>query len=217
MERLESLALNLSLGDNGLPGALPRGEQDRVMGQDKDTDLARLLRDAVRGDRTAMEGLYHHFKTPLYNLALRYTRDPAAAEDVIQEVFIKVFTHLDDVNNVDTFPAWVYRVGVNASLTFLRSRRRELRKSVPLSEIEGGMAEASYDRDTSHLRQPLDEAIDSLSERLKSVFVLHDVQGFKHEEIAGILGCSVGTSKSHLFKARKKIRRHLKAKSIEGS
>jgi RNA polymerase sigma-70 factor (ECF subfamily) len=108
-------------------------------------------------------------------------------------------------------------VGINASLSYLRSRKREIKKSVPMSEVEGKLAEATYDADMSHIRKPLDEAINALSDRLKSVFVLHDVQGFKHEEIAGILGCKIGTSKSHLFKARVRIRAYLKAKSIEAS
>lgn len=215
MERLETLALSLPVSDNGLANSLICREQDRSMGQDNDKDLSKLISDGVRGDREALEALYHRFKVPLYNLAYRYTRDAAAAEDILQETFIKVFTHLEDINCVETFPAWVYRVGLNASLSYLRSRKRELKKSVPLAEIEGRMEEASFDPDTSHLRQPIEEAIQSLTEKLRSVFILHDVQGFKHEEIARVLGYSVGTSKSQLFKARRKIRQFLKTKSIE--
>ncbi len=215
MERLETLALSLPVSDNGLANSLICREQDRSMGQDNDKDLSKLISDGVRGDRAALEALYHRFKVPLYNLAYRYTRDAAAAEDILQEAFIKVFTHLEDINCVETFPAWVYRVGLNASLSYLRSRKRELKKSVPLAEIEGRMEEASFDPDMSHLRQPIEEAIQSLTEKLRSVFILHDVQGFKHEEIARVLGYSVGTSKSQLFKARRKIRQFLKTKSIE--
>jgi RNA polymerase sigma-70 factor (ECF subfamily) len=215
MERLETMALSLPVSDNGLAGAVGFRKKEPAMGQDRDIDFAQLIQDGIRGDRPALEALYQHFKTPLYNLAYRYTLDAAAAEDILQEVFLKVFTHLEDINNVETFPAWVYRVGVNASLTYLRSRKRELKKSVPLADIEGRMEEASYDTDMSHLRQPLEEAIQTLSDKLKSVFILHDVQGFKHGEIARTLGCSVGTSKSYLFKARIRIRRYLKTKSIE--
>lgn len=217
MESAETLALNLPVSDNGLSLAANRKDRDVHMDQDKPRDLGQLIRDGQRGDRNALEAIYQEFKTPLYNLALRYTRDPASAEDILQEVFIKVFTHLGDIDNVATFPAWIYRVGVNASLTFLRGRKRELNKSVPLADIEGRMAEASFDADTSHLRGPLDEAIETLTQKLRAVFLLHDVQGFKHEEIASILKCSVGTSKSNLFKARMRIRKHLKTRSIERS
>jgi RNA polymerase sigma-70 factor (ECF subfamily) len=217
MDSTETLALNLSVSDNVLfLPAIGKG-RDARMDQDKARDLGKLIRDGQRGDRTAFEAIYQQFKTPLYNLALRYTRDAASAEDILQDVFIKVFTHLDDIDNVDTFPAWIYRVGVNASLTFLRSRKRELNKSVPLADIEGRMAEASFDADMSHLRGPLEEAVETLTEKLRAVFLLHDVQGFKHEEIASILKCSVGTSKSNLFKARMRIRKHLKTRAIERS
>jgi len=217
MPNVETLALSVPVSDNRLPEIMSLQDKDGAMGQNKDADLADLIKKSIRGDRQALEGLYHYFKTPLYNLAYRYTYDAAAAEDILQEVFLKVFTHLEDIKNIETFPAWLYRVGVNASLTYLRGRKRERQKSVPMSEVEGKMAEASFDADTSHLRQPLDEAIDSLSDKLKSVFLLHDVQGFKHEEIAGILGCAAGTSKSQLFKARMKVRAYLKTKSIEAS
>jgi RNA polymerase sigma-70 factor (ECF subfamily) len=217
MNSSETLALSVPVTNDKLSDAMKYRKADSAPGRNPNADLAPMIKAAIMGDRLAMEKLFQHFKIPIYNLAYRYTYDAAAAEDILQDVFIKVFTHLDDIKNVDTFPAWLYRVGVNASLSYLRSRKREIKKLVPMSDIEGRMAEATYDADTSHLRKPLDEAIDALSERLKTVFVLHDVQGFKHQEIAGILGCTVGTSKSHLFKARMRIRAHLKKKSIEAS
>jgi RNA polymerase sigma-70 factor (ECF subfamily) len=217
MTNSESLALSVPVSDDKLLDAMSYKKADSAPARNQETDPTPWIKAAIRGDRSAMEKLFRHFKTPIYNLAYRYTYDAAAAEDILQDVFIKVFTHLEDIKNVDTFPAWLYRVAINASLTHLRSRKREIKKSVPMSAVEGRMAEATYDADTSHLRKPLDEAIDALSDRLKAVFVLHDVQGFKHEEIAGILGCTVGTSKSHLFKARMRIRIYLKTKSIEAS
>jgi len=217
MNSSETLALSVPVTNDKLSDAMKYRKADSAPGRNPNADLAPMIKAAIMGDRLAMEKLFQHFKIPIYNLAYRYTYDAAAAEDILQDVFIKVFTHLDDIKNVDTFPAWLYRVGVNASLSYLRSRKREIKKLVPMSDIEGRMAEATNDADTSHLRKPLDEAIDALSERLKTVFVLHDVQGFKHQEIAGILGCTVGTSKSHLFKARMRIRAHLKKKSIEAS
>lgn len=217
MSNLETLALSVPVGDNSLPGVMSLGIRDSAMGQDKDQDLSQLIKDGVRGDRAALEAIYRRFRIPLYNLAFRYTRDAAAAEDILQDTFIKIFTHLDDIDRAETFPAWVYRVGVNASLSYLRVRKRELQKSVRLDDIEGRAESASLDPDTSHLRRPIEEAVESLTEKLRGVFILHDIQGFKHEEIASILGCSVGTSKSQLFKARRKIRQYLKTKSIEGA
>jgi RNA polymerase sigma-70 factor (ECF subfamily) len=217
MENLETLALAVPVRDNIVLESMTHTGKDATPGRERESDLAGLIQAGVRGDHSALEQIYHRFKTPLYNLAYRYTLDAAAAEDILQEVFIKVFTHLGDITNADTFPAWIYRVAVNASLSYLRVRKRERQKSVPLASIEGRLEEASYDADTSHLRRPIEDAVQTLSERLQSVFLLHDVQGFKHEEIAGILGCSTGTSKSYLFKARMKIRKQLKTKAIEAS
>jgi RNA polymerase sigma-70 factor (ECF subfamily) len=215
MPDLETLALSVPVGDNSLPGVIGLRNRNAAMGQADDQDLSQLIKDGVRGNSSALEALYNRFKVPLYNLAYRYTRNAAAAEDILQETFIKVFTHLGDIDRAETFPAWVYRVGVNASLSYLRSRKRELQTTVPLDDVEGRREAASLDPDMSHLRRPIEEAVNSLSEKLRGVFILHDIQGFKHEEIARTLGCSVGTSKSQLFKARRKIRQYLKTKSIE--
>jgi RNA polymerase sigma-70 factor (ECF subfamily) len=174
-----------------------------------DEALADLVRRGAAGDESALEAIYHRFKAALFSLACRYTGNAAAAEDVLQEVFLKALTHLSEVNNVATFPGWLYRITVNASLSYLRSRKAERRSSVPLSDVEGVLAASSREETGSRLRKPLEEAIQTLPKRLKSVFLMHDVQGFKHEEIAGILGCTVGTSKSHLFKARMRLRDRL--------
>ena len=219
MEVLETLVMAAPVSDNVvLEGMTPMAKSDyRSRESEPEPDLAGLIKAGVRGDHSALEQIYHRFKTPIYNVAYRYTLDAAAAEDILQEVFIKVFTRLGDIKNAVTFPAWIYRVAVNATLSYLRVRKRERQKSIPLEAIEGRLEEASYDSDMSHLRRPIEDAVETLTDRLKSVFILHDVQGFKHEEIAGILGCTTGTSKSYLFKARMKIREQLKTKAIEAS
>ncbi|KPJ59534.1 MAG: hypothetical protein AMJ46_10970 [Latescibacteria bacterium DG_63] len=168
-----------------------------------------LVRRGARGDEKALEAIYHRFKTPLFNLARRYTGDEAAAEDVLQEVFLAAFTHLADLENVARFQSWVFRIAINTCLSYVRSRKPEMRRSVPLSEVEDVVAAPANLESGSALRRPLEEAIQALPGRLRSVFLLHDLEGFKHEEIANILGCTVGTSKSHLFKARLKLRKQL--------
>jgi RNA polymerase sigma-70 factor (ECF subfamily) len=132
----------------------------------------------------------------------------------LQEIFIKVFTHLKDIQRVETFPGWLYRIAVNTCYSYLRQNKTELQKKVPLSEVEAEMKQPEGESPESYLKKPLDEAIEVLPKKLKSVFLLHDVQGFKHREISRMLGCSVGTSKSQLFKARLKIRNVLRDKKI---
>jgi RNA polymerase sigma-70 factor (ECF subfamily) len=177
---------------------------------DRNEDLFLLLEKSQEGDERAMESIYERYKKSLFNLAYRYTYNPVAAEDLLQDIFVKIFSHIGDVRTQETFVAWMYRVAVNTCYSYLRSRKSESHKSIALSEIEGKKEEAVYDGHEESLSKPLDEAIQTLPERLRAVFLLHDVEGYKHEEIARTLGFTVGTSKSQLFKARLRIRDYLK-------
>ncbi len=181
---------------------------------DRSDSQEALVRRAAAGDVVAMETIYQQFKQPIFNLAYRYSSDRATAEDLLQDIFIKIFTHLGDVKDSGTFSAWIYRIALNECYSFLREKKSRSQKTIPMAEIEGKLEEASYDGHERNIRKPLEEAIKALPVKLRSVFVLHDVQGFKHREIAGTLGCSVGTSKSQLFKARLKVRQYLKKKGI---
>ncbi|MHB8054483.1 MAG: RNA polymerase sigma factor [Candidatus Aminicenantales bacterium] len=185
----------------------------RVPGVEEE-GLADLIARGRTGETAAMEEIYRRFKTALFNLAFRYSYDRATAEDLLQEIFIKVFTHLDDVKNPDTFAGWVFRIGLNTCYSHLRSRRPEMEKSVPLENIEGTFRGAAEENPARDARRPLDEGIALLPEKLREIFLLHDVQGFKHEEIARLLGLSVGTSKSQLFKARLRMRAYLSDRGV---
>lgn len=190
--------------------AYPAQEPVAVMNElQKNAQLADLIHRGAGGDERALEEIYARFKRPLFSLACRYTGNASAAEDVLQDVFLRAFTRLGEVNNPATFPAWLFRIAVNASLSHLRSSRRERQSAVPLGGLEGTLAAPAESEGGRDMRRPLEEAIQELPARLKSVFLLHDVQGFKHEEISAMLGCSTGTSKSHLFKARLKLRNRL--------
>jgi RNA polymerase sigma-70 factor (ECF subfamily) len=177
------------------------------------TSLDELIRRGKDGDPRAFEEIYDRFRGPLFGLAFRHARDRAAAEDILQDTFIKVLTHLGDVQNVETFSAWVYRIALNTCYSYLRNRRVRDDREVALSQVEGRKEEAVYDGHEASLSGPIEKALAGLPTKLKTIFLLHDVQGFKHEEIGAMLGVTVGTSKSQLFKARLKIRNYLKAKT----
>ena len=216
-----ALALSPRLGDNGsriVPypaGAFPIMTTDH---RDKDSEaiptppapLSALILRSQRGDEQAMEEIYERYKTPLFQLAFRYTYDRVTAEDLLQDIFIKIFTHMKDVQKEETFVAWMYRIATNTCYSFLRSRRSRGGRTIGLDEVSGKKEEAVFDGHEDSLAGPLDEAVRDLPERLRAVFLLHDVQGYKHAEIARLLGVSVGTSKSQLFKARRRIRERLK-------
>jgi RNA polymerase sigma-70 factor (ECF subfamily) len=209
-----ALASGLEMADNFPMSRSGNDEGATFRGTTQNGHLAELIARGRTGDLTAMEEIYGRYKTALFHLASRYARDRATAEDLLQEIFIKVFTHLGDIDRVETFTAWVYRVALNTCYSYLRGARTEIEKSVPLDEIEGTLASGAADEAAGDFRKPLDEAIEQLPRRLKEIFLLHDVQGFKHEEIARLLGLSVGTSKSQLFKARLRLRGILKAKGM---
>jgi RNA polymerase sigma-70 factor (ECF subfamily) len=178
--------------------------------------LSLLIRRSKAGENAAMEAIFEHYKGSLFSLAYRYTSNRQAAEDLLQDIFIKIFTHIRDVQNEETFVAWIYRIALNACYSYLRNKRSRVVGTVALKEVEGRIEEAGFDRHEQSLEKPLNDAINELPEKLRTVFLLHDVQGFKHEEIARILGVAAGTSKSQLFKARMRIREFLRGKKYLG-
>jgi len=174
--------------------------------------LKDLIRRSRAGDTQAMGSIYEHYKSPLFGLAFRYVNNAAAAEDLIQDIFLKVFTNLHRLDNDDAFVGWLYRIAINTCLSYIRSHKRAIQKQVSLGDVEAILSEDVQGYSEDMLRTSIAEALQTLSPKLKSVFMLHDIQGFKHEEVAQIMDCSVGTSKSQLFKARMKIRNHLEKK-----
>lgn len=190
--------------------------EDKDPTMEKEIENARFLIDLVKrcreGDMQAMEAICEHYQRPIFNLIYRHTYNHDISEDLLQDIFIKVFTHIHTLQRNDTFGGWLYRIAINTCYSYLRGKKSQLQKMVSLSELEGTIEEKVGDPEDRMMRDSLEEAIQSLPHKLKSTFLLHDVQGFKHQEIAQILGCSVGTSKSQLFKARMKIRGYLKNK-----
>ena len=176
------------------------------------------LKDAIKrgreGDIQALEAIYKHFSRPLFNLAYRYTYNREIAEDLLQDIFLKIFSHLQDIRNEDTFVGWIYRIAINTCYSYLRGKKIQLQRTIPLSEVERTIEGKTHESSDEIVKKSLDNAIHKLPRKMKSIFLLHDVQGFKHKEISRMLGCSTGTSKSQLFKARMKIREYLKNEKI---
>jgi RNA polymerase sigma-70 factor (ECF subfamily) len=171
--------------------------------------LEELIKRSRKGDSKAMEAIYERFNRPLFNLIYRYTTNREIAEDLLQDVFLKIFTNLQTLRKTETFIGWMYRIAVNTCFGYLRGSRSQHQRTIALNDVKGKIGDDAFKPSDKLMKKSLDNAIHSLPGRMKTVFLLHDVQGFKHEEIAPMLGCSVGTSKSQLFKARMKIRERL--------
>jgi RNA polymerase sigma-70 factor (ECF subfamily) len=166
-----------------------------------DADDARLLEACRLGDRRAMEALYHRFKRRVFSLVARIAGS-GDAEEVSQEVFVRIFRGLPRFRGESQLSTWIYRLAVNAPLSHVERRPRRAEGEEALAHIPAREGPKS----DPYLAARLQKALVALPAGYRAVLVLHDVEGLAHEEIAEILGCRVGTSKSQLHKARAKMR-----------
>ena len=184
-------------------------------GQTDPSDISEdeAIRLACQGDSNAFERLYKLHNRRVYGLCLRIAGNPPEAEDLTQDVFLQLFRKIRTFRGESKFSTWLHRLAINIILMRLRKNRPPEvsldaraepgdENSMPLIEIGGPDLRLSGVLD--HVN--LSKAIDQLPNGYKEMFILHDVQGFEHNEIAEILGCSVGNSKSQLFKARFQLR-----------
>jgi RNA polymerase sigma-70 factor, ECF subfamily len=174
---------------------------------------AEAIRRAQAGDSAAFDFLYHLHSRRVYALCLRMVNNPADAEDLMQEAFLQLFRKIATFRGESAFSTWLHRMTVNVVLMRLR------KKSLPTDSLEETLdpeaENSSPKRDVGAPdlrlsgavdRVNLERSIEQLPPGYRTVFVLHDVQGYEHNEIADIMGCSVGNSKSQLHKARTRLR-----------
>jgi RNA polymerase sigma-70 factor, ECF subfamily len=175
------------------------------------TDYA-LAQMAAGGDMRAFEELYERHSRRVYSLCLRMTANTAEAEDLTQEVFIQLHRKVGSFRGESQFTTWLHRMTVNQVL--MHFRRRGVRSEQVTEDGESPQQVVSGTEDPARMpvvdRIALDKALGQLPPGYRAVFVLHDVEGHEHEEVARLLGCSVGTSKSQLHKARTKLRQLLR-------
>ncbi len=174
-----------------------------------------LARAAGDGDMTAFEELYQRHNRRVYSVCLRMTHNVSEAEDLTQEAFIQLFRKIGSFRGDSAFTTWLHRLTVNQVLMHFRKRSVKLERTTEEGETPIQIVQGSENPNKMPVldRISLDRAIAKLPPGYRSVFVLHDVEGHEHEDIARILGVAVGTSKSQLHKARMKLRRLLKSSS----
>jgi RNA polymerase sigma-70 factor (ECF subfamily) len=169
---------------------------------DSFTDLE-LAAQSAAGDVAAFEQLYERHRRRVYSLCLRMVGDVTEAEDITQEVFLQVFRKIGTFRGEAALTTWLHRLAVNHVL--MHWRKRGIRSEETTEEGDVGGIARPYPLSILD-RIALEQAIQKLPPGYRLVFLLHDVEGYEHEEIAAMLGCSVGTSKSQLHKARLKLR-----------
>jgi len=168
---------------------------------------ADLVRECLRGDIQAFEELYCRHSVRLYNLVYRMCGSPADAEDLLQEIFLLVHRKLPTFKGESTLGTWLYRLAMNHCLDHLRSRGH--RMAAHTGSIDMALLARSGSADAVAERLDLERAIARLPEGCRAAFLLHDVEGFEHREVARILNVAEGTSKSQVHKARLRIREFL--------
>ncbi|HEX5831346.1 MAG TPA: RNA polymerase sigma factor [Gemmatimonadaceae bacterium] len=165
------------------------------------------IRRAIDGDEQALRAIWTQHAPAVDAVVRRLVGDPDEAADVAQDVWIQIFRALPTYRGDAAFGTWAHRIAVNRTLNALRRLRR-------IGRLETGIEEDSVavdpdDGERSWLAGSIDQALTRLAPGARTVFVLHDVEGYTHEEIAAALGITSGGSKSQLFKARAKLRRLL--------
>jgi RNA polymerase sigma-70 factor, ECF subfamily len=161
------------------------------------------------GDVDAFATLYQLYGARLFTLACRMTGSPEEGEDLLQEIFLQAHRKLRGFRGESALGTWLYRLALNHCLDFVRSRRAKMDKATEALDDRVSF-ELHGARDTPIARIDLERALERLPAGCREAFVLHDVEGYAHKEVAEMLGIAEGTSKSQVFKARMKLRALLK-------
>jgi RNA polymerase sigma-70 factor (ECF subfamily) len=172
----------------------------------QESEEGRLVREACAGDPSAFEQIYRRHAARVYALCLRLTADPAGSEDLAQETFVRAWQKLSMFEGRSRLSTWLHRLAVNVVLN--HRRRRGSMVWEPLEEEPPAKA-AGGGRTPEGATADLEKAIAELPEAARTVFVLHDVYGYQHDDIAGMAGIASGTSRAHLHRARRLLREAL--------
>lgn len=180
----------------------------------KATDFE-LAQAAAKGDMAAFEEIYQRHHRRVYSICLRMLQNAYEAEDLTQDVFIQLYRKIGSFRGDSAFTTWLHRMTVNQVLMHFRKRTVKFEKTTEEGETPTQIVSGTENPFKMPIvdKIALENAIDQLPAGYKNVFMLHDVEGFEHEEVAKILGCSVGTSKSQLHKARLKLQKLLRKKA----
>lgn len=168
-----------------------------------------LVRQAAAGNSYAFKELYNHNFSRVYAVCLRASQDVDTADELTQEVFIKAWEKLNTFQFESKFSSWLHSIAVNQFLMMKRSEKRFAERVAELSDIisrENPVTRAKHHYDS---RIDIEDALDKLPEQARLTFILHDIEGYKHHEISKMMEIEVGTSKAHLHRARKMLRKEL--------
>lgn len=175
----------------------------------------KLIKKCMKGNLNAFDELIREHEKTAYNIALKILKNPDDAMDASQEAFLKIFKSIKTFNFQSSFSTWLYRIVTNTCLDFLRKRKNKVYSiDNPIQTNDGEIERDIVDNSDSPeeilekklTAEYVNKAIDKLDSNHKVVIILRDIQGFSYEEISCILDCSLGTVKSRISRARKKLK-----------
>ncbi|NVJ62571.1 MAG: sigma-70 family RNA polymerase sigma factor [Gammaproteobacteria bacterium] len=168
------------------------------------TEVDQWVHAAQSGDIKAFEQLYRHFERRIYALCLRMVANESIAQELMQEAFVLAWRKLQMFHGESQFGTWLHRLTTNLVISFFRSN-----KNKEFDGIDSDLVSGSHESKKLDLNRDLDTAISELPDKARMVLVLHDIEGYKHNEIAEKMSISEGTSKAQLHRARKLLKARL--------
>jgi RNA polymerase sigma-70 factor (ECF subfamily) len=171
------------------------------------TAITSLVRRAQNGDRAAFEQIYRENVGRVYAICLRIVVNAARAQELTQDVFVRAWKMIGTFRGESAFSSWLYRLAVNVVLVDLRSKRRRTARVTVTDDLS--IYDKGHNIAAPETAIDLERAIAALPDQARAVFVLHDVEGYQHGEIAALMGMAEGTSKAQLHRARKLLREAL--------
>ena len=182
--------------------------RQRTAVDDHRVNESQLIARVIAGDRLAGRALYDTHAPRVYSLAYRMSGDPERAREFTQDTFIRAFARLSQFRGDAAFSTWLHRIVVTV---ISNARRSEVRFAREVALDEANLIEASAPEAEPDLKDCIARAVENLSEAYRTTLIMHDIEGYTHSEIAGILGVPEGTSKSRLSAARAQLRQELAA------
>ncbi len=169
--------------------------------------VERCVAQAQAGDRSAFEELYRRHVGRVYALCLRMSGEAREAEELTQDAFVRAWEKLDSFRGSSAFTSWLHRLTVNVVLASWRAKGRHRERVVAIADVAESVDPGHRPR--PRLALDLEAAIAGLPAGARTVFVLHDVEGYRHRDVAELTGLAVGTSKTQLHRARRLLRKAL--------
>lgn len=172
----------------------------------KTIPLSLIITESIMGNTKMQKMLYQQFAVPMYYVCIRYVKNAADAEDVLQEAFIKIFKNLDKYKEKGSFEGWIRKIITRTAISHLRDNKKH--------SFHAGLENCGADKETniydSLAEKEIMGIVTKLSPGYKKVFMLYVIEGYNHREIAHLLGCSEGTCKSQFYRSRTRIQKLLK-------